>query len=82
MPEIIIKYKNEKALDALKDFAKAFDFILVKPKIKKKGNPHRDTDSLPIIFAQKPNVTALAGIWKDKDISLGDLREKAWGNRL
>jgi hypothetical protein len=81
MPEIIIKYKNSKALDAIKDLAKYFDFVLEKPKSKKAANKSVSTDSLPIVFADKPDVTALAGIWKDKDISLTDLRKKAWGGR-
>ena len=81
MPEIIIKYKNEKTLAALKDFAKYFDFVLEKPKTKKQtGNPDNSA-SLPIVFAEHPDVTALAGIWKGRDISLDDLRKKAWGDR-
>lgn len=79
MPEIIVKYKNAKALRALMDFAKYFDFVIEKPKQKKNVG---EAASLPIDFAENPDVTALAGIWKGKDISLNELREKAWGNRL
>ena len=82
MPEVIIKYKSSKTLDALKDFAKYFDFVLEKPKSKKATNNLDNADALPIVFAKKPDVTALAGIWKGKDISLNDLRIKAWGGRL
>jgi len=78
MPEIIIKYKTAKALNALKDLAKYFDFVLEKPESKKAAK----TSSLPITFAKTPDVTALAGIWKGKDISLNELRKKAWGERL
>ncbi len=38
--------------------------------------------SLPIVFSKNPDVTALAGIWKGKNISLKKLRKKAWGSRL
>jgi len=50
-----------------------------KPKTKKVANNIDKIAALPISFAKKPDVAALAGIWKDKDISLKDLRKKAWG---
>ena len=37
MPEVIIKYKNAKVLEALKDFAKYLDFVVELPKAKKKA---------------------------------------------
>jgi hypothetical protein len=38
---------------------------------------------LPVTPAtEKPDLTALAGIWKDKDITLETLRKEAWGERL
>ena len=81
MPEVVIKYKNEKTLDALKGLAKYFDFVVEKPKSKKIAKTSRKTD-LPITFAEMPDITALAGIWSGKDISQKELRKKAWGNRL
>jgi hypothetical protein len=39
-------------------------------------------DDLPVRFARKPNANALSGIWKDKPVTLEELRKKAWGNRL
>ena len=82
MPEVVIKYKNAKARMALNDFAKYFDFAIQKTKSKKEVGNINKVDSLPIVFADNPDVTALAGIWKDRDISLSELREKAWGGRL
>jgi hypothetical protein len=35
-------------------------------------------NKLPISFAKKPDFMALAGIWKDKNITLVELREEAW----
>ena len=38
---------------------------------------------LPVTPAtEKPDLNALAGIWKDKDITLETLRREAWGGRL
>ena len=34
-----------------------------------------------ISYAEEPDVTALAGIWKDDHRTLHDIREKAWGKR-
>jgi len=79
---IALKYKTAKALSALKDFAKYFNFVLEKPKSKKAAGNAAKTDALPITFAENPDVTALAGIWKGKNISLNELRKKAWGERL
>jgi hypothetical protein len=77
MPEVIIKYKNSKALKALQDLAKAFDMVIEKPAEKK-----RDITDLPIRFADKPDANALSGIWKDKPVTFEELRKKAWGDRL
>ena len=79
MAEVIIKYKSAKTLEALKDIAKYFDFVVEKPLAKKKHS--KSSSPLPITFATNPDVTALAGIWKDKNITLADLRKNAWGGR-
>jgi hypothetical protein len=38
--------------------------------------------SIPITYATKPDFMALAGIWKDKNITSEQLRHDAWGDRL
>jgi hypothetical protein len=81
MPEITIKYKSEKTFQVLQDLARYFDFVIVKPKAQKTLQK-RVNATLPIVFSENPDVTALAGIWKDKDITLEYIRKKAWGNRL
>jgi hypothetical protein len=81
MPEVIIKYKNAKALQALNDFAKYFDIVVKKSKSAKRLSKEVKEQMLPITFAENPDVTALAGIWENKNISLDDLRNNAWGNR-
>ena len=81
MPELIIKHKGTKALRALEVFAKYFDFVIEKPKSKKVTANDNGKTALPIAFAENSDFTVLAGIWKDKDITLGKLRKKAWGGR-
>jgi hypothetical protein len=78
MPEVVIKYKNSRTLQVLQDIAKYFDFVvsdLAKSDTKKKNN------SLPVSYSENPDIKALAGIWKNKEITLEELRKKAWGNR-
>ena len=80
MPEVVIKYKSEKALKALYDLAKVFDISIEKPA--KITVPNNNNKQLPITYAQNPDVTALAGIWKGRNISLEELRKEAWGDRI
>lgn len=77
MPEVTIQYKNDKTLQVLMDIAKYFDFTI---KTTRKGG--KSKSKLPIEFAEYPDITALAGIWKGKDITIEDLRKDAWGERL
>jgi hypothetical protein len=82
MPQVLVKYKSEKVLKALYDLAKVFDISIEKPVKNTLPNNNQDLSKLPITFAKKPNVTALAGIWDGRDISLDELRKEAWGDRI
>jgi len=82
MPEVTVKYKSTKALKMLENIVRYFDMVIEKPVSKKGSGKNKKEAFIPIEFAEHPDVKALAGIWKDKDISLNDLRKKAWGNRL
>ena len=82
MPEIVIKYKSAKTLEVLMNIAKYFDFTIKKKEIAKKSSSVKKEDELPIDFAKNPDTSALSGVWKHKDISLNELRQKAWGDRL
>lgn len=79
MPEVIIKYKTEKALKALPDLAKLFDMSIKTPSNNTTIKGVREYKNLPITFAENPDVTALAGIWEGKDIILVQLRKDALG---
>ncbi len=82
MPEVIIKYKSPKTLLALLDIAKYFDFTVKPKKQVKQTIKSTEKRSLPIVFSETPDIEALAGIWKDKNVTLSELREKAWGGRF
>lgn len=79
MPEVTVKYKNNKSLKALQDLAKAFDMVIETRDITIE-KPKRD---LPITFAAEGSEPSeLWGIWKDNPMTLEELRKKAWGDRL
>jgi len=82
MPEVLIKYKNERALKALQDLAKVFDMSIGVPTKNTEPQHEKQSAHLPISYAKNPDVTALAGIWEGRDIDLEELREKAWGDRI
>jgi len=82
MPEIILKYKSAKALRAIKELAKAFDIAIENPMAKSASKLPDDHSALPIVFSKNPDVTALAGIWEGRDITLEQLRKDAWGDRI
>ncbi len=82
MPQVVVKYKGQKALKALQDVAKAFDMEIEQPAVKEELPNSEKYKHLPIQFAANPDFTALAGIWKDRDVTQEELRKKAWGNRL
>jgi len=42
----------------------------------------QNVKDLPIRFSDKPDANALSGIWKDKPVTIEELRKKAWGDRL
>jgi hypothetical protein len=82
MPEVTIKYKSESALKALHDLAKVIDISIGKPVESGKLPKSDQYNGIPITFAKKPNVSALAGIWEGRDIDLEQLRKEAWGERI
>ncbi len=75
MPEVIIKYKSSRTLQALKDFAKYFDFIITTPKKDFSDN----LNGVTIIPAdQSINTSDLKKIFTGKNIDAKELRSHAW----
>ena len=77
MPEVTVKYKNNKSLKALQDLAKAYDMVIETRDAIEKLKP-----DLPITFAEESDPSVLWGIWKDNPMTLEELRKRAWGDRL
>jgi hypothetical protein len=77
MPELIIKYKNKKTLEALLDFAKYFDFSIIMPfKSKEKII---NLNGVSIIPADSTvDTSELEAIFSSKNLDAKELRQKAW----
>jgi hypothetical protein len=78
MPEITIKYKNKKTLDALIDFSKYFDFSVVLPN-KKTVEKISNINGVTIISANKSiNISEIENIFTGKNIIAKEIRKAAW----
>ncbi len=65
MQHIILKVKDESKLNVLIQFLKNIDFIEIE---EEKVDNQKGTKSIEVLF----------GIWKKRNISLQDIRKKAW----
>jgi prolyl-tRNA editing enzyme YbaK/EbsC (Cys-tRNA(Pro) deacylase) len=71
MPELVIKYKNKKTLNALTDFAKYFEFSIVKPEEK--------ATNVTIISGDNTiDTSELETVFTGKKLNAKQLRENAW----
>jgi len=78
MPEIIIKYKNKRALEVLHDFAKYFDFEIRLPHSSRKEN-QIDLNSITVIPGDSSIDTSdLHEIFTGRNINPSELRKNAW----
>jgi len=81
MPEVVIKYKNKRSLEALMDFSKYFEFSVINPPKagKKKA---MDTNGVTIIAADSSvDTSELEAIFSDKQVDAKKLRNMAWQRR-
>ena len=77
MPEVTVRYKNNKSLKALQNLAKAYDMVIETPETIEK------LKRVPITFAEESSdPSEVYGIWKDNPMTLEELRKRAWGNGL
>ncbi len=75
MPEVTIKYKEQKTLEALKGISKYFGFVISKPVVEKKSKSGNSS-----IIAGDPtiDISELFEIFTGKDVNPKDVRKKAW----
>ena len=79
MPEIIVKYKNKRALEALNDFAKYFDFEIAQPNSGLKKEKQVKLNGITVIPGDNSIDTSdLNKIFTGKNIDPVELRKNAW----
>jgi hypothetical protein len=77
MPDLIIRYKNKRTLEALLDIAKYFDFSVVLPS--KSRRKLVKVNGVYVIPADSSVETAdLETIFTGKNLDVKELRRKSW----
>lgn len=79
MPEGIIKYKKQKTLQALKDFAKYFDFVISSSKTEKACENINGVTIIPADSAIQ--TSGITKIFTGKNINAKELRKSVWQRR-
>jgi hypothetical protein len=78
MPELIIKYKNKRALEALKDFSRYFDFSIIMPTEKTKRKTI-EINGVTIVAADSTvNTSELESVFSRGNFDAKQIREKSW----
>jgi hypothetical protein len=79
MPEIIVKYKSKRTLEALRDFAKYFDYVISSPDLDEKNDKQITLNGVTIISADSSvDTSGLSNIFTGKNINARQLRNEAW----
>ena len=78
MPEIIVKYKNKRTLEALQDFAKYFDYEISLPECAKKEKQTTLNGVTIISGDSSVDTSELSEIFTGKNINASELRKAAW----
>jgi hypothetical protein len=78
MPELVIKYKNKKTLDALKDLAKYFEFSIISSTKSEHKKPN-NINGLTIIPADSSiDTSELKNLFSNRNIDSKKLRSDSW----
>ena len=79
MPEVTVKYKNKKTLEALKDLAKYFDYVISSIESNRKKSKQININGVTIISADSSVDTSnMNELLTGKNISADQLRIDAW----
>jgi hypothetical protein len=82
MPEIIVKYKSKRTLEALRDSSKYFDYVISSPDSKVKKDEQINLNGVTIIPADNSvDTSELSKIFTGKNINPSELRHEAWQRR-
>lgn len=71
MTTMTIELKDDKKKSFIRDLLAKYDFIEILEEEKKN-----------YLKSRSSNLLSLAGLWKDYDIDITELRKKAWGRHF
>jgi hypothetical protein len=75
---IVLQVANSK-LKAFFEFLQLIDFVKVSPLLEEKDEQEKEDSFVAGSFTKEENpLKSFAGIWKDNDITLEQIREQAW----
>jgi hypothetical protein len=78
MPELVIKYKDKRTLEALMDFSKYFDFSVVNPPKVPKTNVSSINGVTIIPADSSVDTSELETIFSGKHLDAKKIRNDAW----
>ncbi len=79
MKEVIIKYKSNKTLAALRELGKYLNFSIADQKVKAVRESWGDVNGIPIILGDKSiDISEMHDVFTNKNLSAKQLRESAW----
>lgn len=79
MDTITIKIEGRENVSFFISLLERFNFIKEITVNKKKAKQNANIEDAPIEWAEKrPSIEDLTGIWSDRNITLDELRTKAW----
>jgi hypothetical protein len=77
MPELVVRYSNQRTLQMLTDLAKYFDFEIAKPKARKKMN--FQVNGVTVVSGDESiDISPLSAIYSGREIDSAKLRQSAW----
>jgi len=80
MPEITVKYKSKRTLEALQDLSKYFDFSIMMSGDKKSQTSKLNGITI-VPGNQSINTSELTKIFTGRNINPKSLRKEAWQRR-
>ena len=79
MDTIIIKIEGRENVSFFVSLLQKFNFIKEITVNKKKALQNNGNDEIPIEWAvERPSIDDFTGIWRDRSITLDDIRNKGW----
>ncbi len=78
MNEVVIRYKNKKVLNVLRDFAKYFDFSIITPDTNLEKDKTVINGVTILSGDSSVDISELKGIFTNRNFDSAKVREELW----